>query len=430
MNTLFIDNRMGISGAKLLGALIDTMEAPETFIRRFNDMGFKGVKLERNAEALKGISGSKVEFIRSSTHAREDFYEDDGDDEDEEQEEENRGRRGLFSRRKQDEQEIGNNRHSSQRYRRLDDVKAIIDDLPISGKIRKRAINIYERIAKASAVANKLDINELKLHRTGSRDVIAAVVAVCMIMDEMEFESIIASPIATGTGYAYTYRGRVPIPIPALQNILEKTPYSSGTEEGEICTLEGAAILREYADKFSDMPELVVIKSGAGFGERDFKSGVNCTRVFIGQVVATAANASVTVLEASLFDDNAETLRLTGEKLTDCGVTEAFTMPISMMTRGTGLLLKCVCPNECADAAAGEILKYTSAKSVRRTAIAAYNTESSIDKVSTSVGDIRVLKTTGFGVEKTKPLPEDITRVAKDRNISISQAYEIVIKEI
>lgn len=426
MNTLFIDNRMGISGAKLLGALLDMMEAPETFIRRFNDMGFKGVKLEKHAEALKGITGSKVEFIRVSSNIEEEYYQYEADDD---QEKEDKGRRSLFSRRRQETSE-GNSHRSSSRHRRLNDVKAIIDDLPLSGKIRKRAINIYERIAAASAAANKLDINELKLHRTGSRDVIAAVVGVCMIMDELEPESVVASPVATGTGYANTYRGIMPIPIPALQNILEQTPYSSGKEEGEICTLEGAAILREYVDKFSDMPEIVVIKSGAGFGNREFRTGVNCTRVFIGQVVATAANSSVTELEASLFDDSAEALKLTGEKLAACGAIEAFTLPISMLTGGTGILLRCICPNERADEAAGEILRNTSARSVRRAVTAAYDTESVIDKITTSVGEIRVLKTTGFGVTKTKPLAEDVAKVARERNISILQAYEMIIKEI
>ena len=423
MNILFIDSRMGISGAKLLGALVDTMESPEIFIRRFNELGFKGVKMERRAEAINGISGSKIEFIRVREHANYEYYDEEDDDG-----ESSGGLRGLFSRKKQEVPEV-HEQHQS-RHRRLADVKAFIDDLPLSGTIRKKAISIYERIAAASARANNLDINELKLHRTGSRDTIAAVVAICMIMDELEFESIIASPVTTGTGYAYTYRGRVPIPIPALQNILDNVPYSSGTEEGEICTLEGAAILREYADKFSDMPEIVTIKSGVGFGSRDYRSGVNCVKVFIGEVVATSANSSVTELEASLFDDSAQALRLAGEKLIGCGAREVFTMPISLLSGGAGVLLKCICPNECADEVAGEILKYTSARSVRRSSVAAYDTESVIDKVTTSVGDIRILKTTGFGVIKTKPFDEDIANVAKEHNISIAQAYEIVVKEL
>ena len=108
MNTLFIDNRMGISATKLLGALIDTMEAPEIFVRHFNEMGFSGVRMELRADALNGITGSKVSFTRVSAHSVEEYY---AQEEANERAEERR-QRGLFSRRRQDEPVIGEHMHS------------------------------------------------------------------------------------------------------------------------------------------------------------------------------------------------------------------------------------------------------------------------------------------------------------------------------
>ncbi len=420
MDALYIDSRMGITGIKLLGALVDTLENPELFVRRFNEMGFKGLRLEREAEALNGITGSRMQFIRTSD---EPMYDDDEFDDDDG---EKSG--GFFSRSKN----VQPSRSEGSRHggRTLDNVTDIIEDLPLSGKVRKRAVNIYKTIAEAASKANRKPVDELILRRTGSRDIIASVVAICIIIDELEVERIIASPVATGTGYAMTYRGRMPIPIPALQNILGEIPYSSGTEEGEICSLEGGAILKEFADEFSDMPEMVVIRSGAGFGGKNFRSGVNCTRVFMGNVVRTAANASITELEASLYNDSAETLKLTGERLIEAGALEAFTVPVSLLSGGGGLMLKCICPNDAADDVASEILRNTSATSVRRMAVAAYELEVTLDRAATSIGEISILKSTGFGVTKTRPLAADIERAARENNMSISQAYAVITKEI
>lgn len=406
MDTLYIDARMGISGEKLLAALIDMLEAPEIFVRRFNELGMKGVRLERSTDARMGIAGSTVTFIRQSESAG--MYDDELDD-------------NPKSRARS---------HHHAVKRRLGDVKAIIDDLPLAGKVRKQAAAVYEMIAEASAAVKGQTAESAVLYRTGNRDTIAAVVGVCMLLDELEYDQILVSSVAVGSGYAETSRGRMPIPVPTLQRLLDGIPYSSGAEEGETCTYEGAALLKLFADSFGDMPELTVKQSGNGLGQREYKSGVNCVRIYLGQIVKSAANKASAVLEAVLYNDNAQSLALASERLSEAGAEDAYTIPIASLTGGRGFVLKCVCPAELADRVAGELLRNTSARSVRRMSAAAYETEQTFAAVSTSIGEISVIKSVGFGVSETKPSAADIARAAREHGITYAEAYEIVEKEI
>ncbi len=406
MDTLYIDSRMGISGEKLFAALIDMTDAPEVFIRRFNELGMHGIRVERSVDARKGISGSVIEF----RHHREsvNMYEDEiGENE--------------------------NSRHSHKYHtissRKLGEVRDIIDDLPLTGKVRKEATAIYDSIAQAAAKAYGKDPETISLHRTGGRNVIASVIGVCMLLEELEYDQILASPVAVGTGYAETSRGRLPIPIPSLQILLDGIPFSGGTEEGEICTLEGAAILKYFADSFEDMPELTVQRTGNGMGQREFKSGVNCVRVYLGKVVQSAANKAVAVLEAVLYNDNAQSLILASERIAETGAYEAYTTPISSLTGGRGFVLRCICPADSADRTAGEILRNTSARGVRRISAAAYETEQTITTVSTSIGEIGMIKTNGFGFSDVKPVAADVADAARGHGITYSEALEIINKE-
>ena len=417
MNILYIDSRMGISGIKLLSALVDMMEQPDMFIRQFNELNFDGIKAELRKASEGAVSGSRVEFIQP------DYHNHDEDDTE-------KGSAGGFFSFGKSSKTSDQGKHHRTMDRTFDDVRKIIEDLPLSGKVRKRAVSVYETIAKAASKSHNKPINEVMLHRASPRDVIASVVGVCMMLEDMQPERIICSPITVGIGYITASRGKVPVPTPTVKLILGEIPFSGGREEGELCTLEGAAILKEYVDEFMDMPELAILRSGAGIGIRTFQNGVNCVKVHVGTEIKTAVNSTHTVLEATLINDSNETLKYAGERLEAVGVMEMFILPVTNLLGGSGMLLKCVCQNDDADAAGREILKNTSARTVRRTVVSAYSTEVRRETINTSLGQVELELLSGYGVTK-KVLPDhDMERVAKENEISIREAYEMIIKEI
>lgn len=350
METLYIDCRMGVTGAKLLGALIDVMENPDLFVYNFNKIGIDGISMQRMPDALNGVTGSQVEFRRRAADEL-DPYADEIDD---------------------DEEVVYERKRHHHRSRTLDDVIELIDDLSINDEVRDRAIQVYEDIAHAAAKSNNKDIDTMKMRRTGTRDVIAAVVGVCMAIDELKADKVIVSTVAVGDGYVHTPRGKMPVPIPEIQALLEGVPYSAGTESGELCTLEGAALVAEIADEFGNIPEMTISKSGAGFGRRTFKSGVNCVRSYLGKSLFTAAKESYIELSAEVFGIEKSMLYSLGNELKDIGIVSACITDICDISSNAGYNIKVLVNNETADAVATHIMEKTGAKRVTRLMISAY----------------------------------------------------------
>ena len=350
MDTLYIDCRMGVTGTKLLGALMDIMDNPDLFVYNFNRIELEGISMHRMPEAVNGVVCSQIEFQRCAANELDPYA--DEIDANEAAEEEHK-----LPRRKD---------------RRLYEIEQIINELRIDELIKERAIKVYNRIADVAAKTNNRDRDTMKMRRTGSRDVIATVIGVCMAIAELKPEKVIASTIAVGDGYAHTPRGRMPIPTPEVQMLLEGISFNAGTERGELCTLEGAALIAEIADEFGNIPEMTILKSGAGFGVRTFKSGINCVRTHFGKSLYTAANEAYIELGAEFYGIDSDTISALGKKLEEIGIVSAHTMSICDMSGNAGFLIKVIANSDDADTVATYIMEKTGVKRIIRSLVNAY----------------------------------------------------------
>ena len=345
MDTLYLDCRMGITGAKIFGALVDLMDNPNAFIYDFNKLGLSGVSVEILPDALNGIKGIQLEFRRRSSNDL-DMYDEELDD---------------------DETE----RRHRRRGRSLQDITEIIDDMAISNEVADRAIHVYESIFKAYAKANNRDESTVRLHRTASKDVIASIVGSFVALEKLKPEKVIVSTVAVGAGYTRTPRGKMPIPIPEIQLLLDDIPYTAGTEENDLCTMCGAALISEIADESGNFPEMDIAKSGAGFGVRTFKSGVNCVRAYLGKFLFTSANSSYIKLTADLFD-SVDLVKL-GEGLEKVDINSICITEVSRLDGAKGRRLEVLCSNDNADSIATYIIENTDTKQVMRQIVSAYS---------------------------------------------------------
>ena len=403
MSLLYIDASMGMSGIKLFGALTGCLAHPKRFIGKFNEIGLDGIRLESLDVADKGISGRILEFKRIG-------HGDYADEEDDDY-----------------EPHRSHHRHT---LRTLTDVEEVINELRVSGNVRRKASAVYELIAQASAVVHEKDVNEVILYRTGSRDVIGSVVGVFAVLEELGCDKIISSPVAVGAGKTQTSRGETAIPIPIVSTLLDGVPNVPGTEKFEMCTTDGAALIKSIVEEFGEMPEIQVEHSGAGFGLRDYRTGVNCVRAYLGDEVITSANAAETEIEAELYSDTAASIEFAMDKLIKSGAEDVYTMPITSAVNGRGILLRVICGESDADVAAKCILQNTSALKVRRRGASVYEPSTKMIDISTSVGNIRAKEIEGFGLSNVLPLKEDVAAAAEKHGISYGAAYDAVIKDI
>lgn len=341
MKTLYLDCRMGASGAKIMGALADLLDNPDKFIYDFNRIGLDGVSVRRVPEAIKGISGSQLEFSRVAS-SKEDPYADEIDD-----------------------NEPAEKVHIKRVRRNLEMVKEMIMGLEVSSRVKEDAIKVYSYIAREASQVYDKDMNYMTLYRTGSRDVIASVVGVCMLLEMLNPDDVVVSTVTVGSGFTRTVKGRVPVPSAELQRILGNISYINGEEENEICSLEGAAILSVFAQRSGSMPELTNVKKGAGFGIRTFKNGVNCVRAYLGESVTMATDTLVQI-NTQIFDTADEEIVALKKYLVSLDCMDVATSIITDEEGNFGYALRCVTTDDNANAVATEIMTKSKAKSVYR----------------------------------------------------------------
>lgn len=340
MNVLYLDCRMGVSGLKLLGALTELFENPDSFVYDFNRLGIEGVSMRRIPDAMNGITGSAVE-IRRTASSKNDPYADEIDD---------------------DEDEVVQLKRTD---RTLSDVEAFINSIELKESVKEKAIEVYRNIARAYAGANNKNPENMILKKTGSRDIIAAVIGVCYAIDRLAPSKIISGAVAVGSGYAHTSRGRLPIPTPEIELALGNVPYISGGEQGELCSLEGAALVAAFAEEFGDMPEMVNRRAGVGFGRRTFKNGTNCTKAAQGDCVKSAEEHMAEVC-GEVFGISKTDIMMFASRMEELGAGQVYMNEVFDCNGNYGIHISCICKNELSNIITNELVKIDGIRFVRK----------------------------------------------------------------
>ena len=190
----------------------------------------------------------------------------------------------LHSHHHHHDHDHGHDHHHDHTHGGMADIAHIISHLNISDKVRRDVLAVYDLIAQAESHAHGVPVNQIHFHEVGTMDAVADVTAVCMLMREIAPEEVIASPVATGYGSVRCAHGVLPVPAPATALILRGVPAYAGDIEGELCTPTGAALVKYFAQKYSQMPVMSTEAIGYGLGTKDFAKA-NVIRIFYGSKV-------------------------------------------------------------------------------------------------------------------------------------------------
>lgn len=391
MKTLFIECNMGLAGDMLTAALIDLFDNKEDILKELNSFGLKDVETSIIKDKKCGIEGIHVSVKYHGQEESEDMHNHEHEHEHEHHHEH--------------DHEHHHHHHSS-----LEDIKEIINGLNVSDKVKKDSINVYELLAEAEAHVHGSTINDIHFHEVGTMDAIADIVNVSYLLDKLNVEKIIVSPIHVGRGFVKCAHGILPVPAPATEYLLHNIPYySKDIIEGELCTPTGAALAKYYADEFSYMPTLNIEKSGYGLGTKDFKIA-NVVRVFLGQ----DENKQVKVIEldTNVDDMTGEEIAFATERLIKAGAYEVFTTNINMKKNRPGILLSVICSEEIEQEIVKEIFANTSTIGIRKTVKDRFVLDRQIEEKDTNMGKVRIKKSSGYGVEKEKIENDDMVELA------------------
>jgi len=417
MKTLYFECNMGAAGDMLMAALLELHDNPQEFLNKLNNIGIPNALVTAEKSIKCGINGTLVRVAingheEESHHDHHDHSNHDHSHNDH-----------VHHDHVHHEHEEHNHPHDHHHHNNFHDIEHLIGHLNVSDTVKKNVHAVYGLIAEAESNAHNVPIQQIHFHEVGNMDAVADITGVCMLIEELAPEIILASPINTGSGNVRCAHGILPVPAPATAYILQNIPIYSDKTAGELCTPTGAALLKHFVRKFCSMPVITIEKTGYGMGKKDFDK-MNCVRVYAGNVSGlpcqhTAANEEVTELVCNLDDMSPEAVAFAQQFLLEEGALDVWTAPIGMKKGRQGLLFTCLCRNEVKDKMVSLIFKHTTTLGIRENSIQRYVLEREQSEVQTKYGTIRIKTAYGFGVKKSKPEYEDIARIVREKGISI-----------
>ena len=400
MKQLYLDLGMGATGDMLTAALLELCPHKDEIIKKLNSLNMPGVHYEREIMKKSAICGTHMHVIVNGS-------------------EEECGH----------EHEEGHHEHSHHHHISMSDIGEIVSKLNTSEKIKKQILDVYNIIADAESRVHGEPVSQIHFHEVGNMDAIADVAAVCILINELNIGKIVVSPVHTGSGFVMCAHGKLPVPAPATALILEGVPYYSDGLKGELCTPTGAALIKYFADDFSDMPAMVVEKTGYGFGKKEFER-LNCVRALLGtafqcsEVTYECDNScektdKVVELACNIDDMTAEEIGFATEKILEAGALDVYTISAYMKKNRPGTVICCLCHEDEREKFAKIMFKYTTTIGVRQYNCDRYILSRKTENIETDYGNVRVKKTSGYGVEREKMEYDDLSNIANKRQKSV-----------
>ena len=388
MKTLYLDCSMGAAGDMLTAALLELLPDQEEFLSQLNALGIPGVTIEKEKMSKCGIGGT---HIRVKVHGVE-----EGDD----------------------SRHHHTHHHHTHHHSGMHDVEHIVHHLPVTDKIRKDILAVYQLIAEAESHVHGVPVTEIHFHEVGTMDAVADVAAVCLLMDKIAPDRVAASPVHVGSGQVECAHGILPVPAPATAYILREVPMYGGEIKGELCTPTGAALLKYFVTEFGGMPVMRTTAIGYGMGSKDFPAA-NCVRAMLGET--ESAGDVIVELNCNVDDMTGEAVGFAMETLFDAGALEVYTVPIGMKKSRPGLLLCVMCRTEDKESIVRLLFQHTTTIGIRENTFKRYTLDRSVEMAETPYGRIRKKISTGYGVTRQKYEYEDLAKAAREHQVSVSQ---------
>lgn len=383
MKTLYLDCSMGAAGDMLTAALWELLPDRAEFLQKLENLGLPGVRFSPEKVVRCGITGTHLAVTVD----------------------------GL------EEDEHGHHHH----HHGMADIARLLETLPVPDQVRTDVQAVYGLIAQAESRVHGVPVTEVHFHEVGALDAVADVTAVCLLMEELRPDRIVASPVHVGSGTVRCAHGVLPVPAPATAELLRGVPTYGGEIQGELCTPTGAALLQYYVQSYGPMPTMAVEAIGYGMGKKEFERA-NCVRAMVGESEEEAP--ALLELCCNLDDMTGEALGFAQEQLLESGALDVWTEAIGMKKSRPAVKLSVLCQAKDRDTLVQCLFRNTTTLGVRETPCHRHQLTRTVETVETVFGPVRRKVSKGFGVTKTKWEYEDLARIARERNLSLEAVRE------
>lgn len=409
MRTIYLDCSMGAAGDMLMAALLELLPEKDTFLQKMQSLGLPGLEISAEPSVKCGITGTHMRVL---IHGEEEGHPH------EHAVEEHAHSHADASEAAHAHVHVHPHHHTD-----LNELTHRISHLNVSEAVRSDILAVYQSIADAESRVHGVPVEQIHFHEVGSLDALADVTGVCLLMELLAPEQVLASPVHVGSGQVRCAHGILPVPAPATALLLEGIPIYGGSIRGELCTPTGAALLRRFVTRFGPLPPMRVEKTGYGMGTKDFEAA-NCVRAMLGQTEESAGH--ILELACNLDDMTPEAVGFAMEQLFAAGALDVYTTPIGMKKNRPGVLLTCMCREDDREAMLRTIFRHTSTLGVRVSVCDRYTLSRRQYAVQTPDGEIRVKESSGWGVLRRKAEFEDLARIARQTGKSIAEVLDTI----
>jgi uncharacterized protein (TIGR00299 family) protein len=380
----YLDCFDGVSGDMLLGALLDLGLPAEVLDQGWRQMGLKGVEIKHQRVQRGGMTGLQVQV------------------------------------REQGKSSIKN----------YGEMRKVIDNSALPGKIKELGLKILLRLAQAEAVIHGVKVDEVHFHEIGCIDTLVDAVGAALGIAHFGWETIVCSPLPMGRGFVEAGHGRLPLPAPATVALLKGVPIVPATVEGETVTPTGAAIVTTLATGFGPLPQMEVTGIGYGAGARDPEGMPNLLRIIHGKQVEEKAEG-IWVLEADVDDMIPELLPYLIQLLLKEGALDAAVIPIQMKKGRPGFTIRCLVTVAKREELAQLILRESTSIGIRMYPAERIILDRKVQEVETKYGTIKLK--VAFDQEgkviNLMPEFESCRQAAEEKGVPLKEVYQEAISK-
>ena len=302
---------------------------------------------------------------------------------------------------------------------------------------RRRALDIFSRIARAEAQVHGTMVDDVAFHEVGALDSIIDVTGAAICLDILNPEHISCGEIELGGGTVTCAHGVLPVPAPATELLVQGLPVKTGGFNREMTTPTGAAILASCVDEFITGPaSFTQLKTGIGIGTRKLDKP-NVLRlswreydpVSVKTRTGRWKTEALTLLETNIDDMNAEALAFLMDRLFEAGALDVSFSPLVMKKSRPATGLSVLGRGEKLDALRECLFRNSTTIGFREIPVERLSLERREEELSGEFGRARA-KTVYLGEEKlrTKIEFEDRARLARDRGISLEEAETLILR--
>jgi len=394
---LHVDCASGAAGDMMLGALIDLGVPVDAIGDALDAVGAGRQRLKVERVVKHGIASANV-TVDTSGHVLDDHHHD-------------------------------HHHHEHHAHYHYADIRTTIEHAKLTEGTRRRALDIFDRLARAEAKLHGKSVEDVAFHEVGAIDSIVDVVGTAAALDWLAPASVSCAAVAMGHGTLTCAHGVLPVPAPAALEVLREVRgvMTDGGLARELCTPTGAAILAACVTSWTAAPAGRPVAVGWGAGDAELADRANVLRVVAMEPAGTRADA-VWQIDANIDDMSPELCAPAAEAVFAAGALDVWWTPITMKKGRPALTLSALAEDAAKDAVIAAILRETTTIGVRyaqlqRTVLARQTVE-----VVTRFGPIPVkIALDGDAVRNAAPEYEACAAAAKRFNVPVKTVYAAAI---